>query len=328
MPVPAALLFGLGLAGSAIGAGVSAHNASQTNKLNYKLFKEQQEFNREMWHMQNAYNTPQAQRQRLEQAGINPAIALGNITTGTAQAVQSASPAPAVGHDAGNILANGIQNGANSLLSSNQLSVQKSLADAQVNKTNAETAGILIDNKTLDARKQQELKESMARELVNQQQASNIQALTDRYKQLTPEELKKVRAEVDSIRANIDLSNVQRALADFNLKHLAPAQVRELQARIAHSFASVQLMAEQGALLKEQAIYVAEQALESEARRAGIEIDNKHKPALQNATLKTMASKLQLDAKDYNLKTWQGEQQKVSALFAPAREFFSLFPLN
>lgn len=49
----------------------------------------QRQFARQMWEDTNAYNTPTAQKQRLEQAGMNPYVNMENA--GTAQSV---TPAP------------------------------------------------------------------------------------------------------------------------------------------------------------------------------------------------------------------------------------------
>ena len=52
------------------------------NQLQMDLWNQQKEYDYKMWQENNAYNTPTAQVQRLKDAGINPALALGNISTG------------------------------------------------------------------------------------------------------------------------------------------------------------------------------------------------------------------------------------------------------
>lgn len=52
------------------------------NKLQMDLWHEQQEYDYKMWQENNAYNAPSAQVERLKAAGINPALALSNISTG------------------------------------------------------------------------------------------------------------------------------------------------------------------------------------------------------------------------------------------------------
>ena len=65
----------------------------ETNKANLDLAKYQNEWNVAQWNRQNAYNTPAMQRQRYEEAGINPYFALGNIQSGNAEGLMSAEMA-------------------------------------------------------------------------------------------------------------------------------------------------------------------------------------------------------------------------------------------
>lgn len=55
-----------------------------TNAQNYKIWQEQKDYDYTKWKEQLAYNTPAAQRERLEAAGINPQLAMSNISTGEA----------------------------------------------------------------------------------------------------------------------------------------------------------------------------------------------------------------------------------------------------
>lgn len=54
----------------------------ETNATNLQLAREENAFNLDMWNKNNEYNTPLAQKQRLEEAGINPYLA-DSMTTGT-----------------------------------------------------------------------------------------------------------------------------------------------------------------------------------------------------------------------------------------------------
>lgn len=99
---------------SAVGSffGQSNQNAAQlqaqreTNEMNYKIWQEQQQHNVDMfdmqnqanirnwqmqhnaslqdWQLQNEYNTAAAQRQRLEEAGLNPSIMMNGGSAGVA----------------------------------------------------------------------------------------------------------------------------------------------------------------------------------------------------------------------------------------------------
>lgn len=69
--------------------------ARETNQMQYQMFQEQNAFNERMYNQMQQYNTPAAQMQRYQDAGINPYIAAGNVQSGNAQsALQSAQPLP------------------------------------------------------------------------------------------------------------------------------------------------------------------------------------------------------------------------------------------
>lgn len=78
---------GIGAAGSIIGAGASAAGQANLNKKNReyaekqaeiqrqwseKMYNEQNAWNYEMWQKENEYNSPEAQVQRMRDAGLNP----------------------------------------------------------------------------------------------------------------------------------------------------------------------------------------------------------------------------------------------------------------
>lgn len=122
------IISGIGsLAGGIFGAS-AAHSAAksqlqavrETNKANLDLAKYQNDWNVAQWNRQNAYNTPAAQRQRYEEAGINPYFALGNIQSGNAEGLMSANMAnqqPVVSDlqgQSGQILGSSIANAAQS----------------------------------------------------------------------------------------------------------------------------------------------------------------------------------------------------------------------
>ena len=59
-----------------IGSIFSSNNAlkaqRETNQMNYKIWQEQRQAAIDQWNRENEYNTPSAQRERLEDAGYNP----------------------------------------------------------------------------------------------------------------------------------------------------------------------------------------------------------------------------------------------------------------
>ena len=83
-------------------------NVRETNQMNYRInqmnnqFNErmamqQRDFQENMWNKENAYNTASAQRQRLEEAGLNPYLMMNGGSAGTAQSVGSGASASSAG---------------------------------------------------------------------------------------------------------------------------------------------------------------------------------------------------------------------------------------
>lgn len=96
----AAITAGAHLIGGLFGSSSSKYAAKaqlqavrETNKANLDLAKYQNEWNVAQWNRQNTYNTPAMQRQRYEEAGINPYFAMGNIQSGNAEGLMSANMA-------------------------------------------------------------------------------------------------------------------------------------------------------------------------------------------------------------------------------------------
>lgn len=93
----------IGPVASAVGNLVSTN---KTNKSNMAINRMNNEFNAveaqkardfqlDMWNSENEYNTASAQRQRLEEAGLNPYLMMSGGNAGTASSAGSTSPATA-----------------------------------------------------------------------------------------------------------------------------------------------------------------------------------------------------------------------------------------
>lgn len=98
----------LGVGSSAIQNSQNRQNVRETNQMNYKInqmnnqFNErmamqQRDFQENMWNKENAYNTASAQRQRLEEAGLNPYLMMNGGSAGVAQSVGSGASASSAG---------------------------------------------------------------------------------------------------------------------------------------------------------------------------------------------------------------------------------------
>lgn len=80
--------------------------ADKTNQTNKEIAQMNNEYNEaqlekqiqqewDMWNAENEYNSPAAQMQRYKDAGINPYMASGNVSSGNASSMSSPSPQPA-----------------------------------------------------------------------------------------------------------------------------------------------------------------------------------------------------------------------------------------
>lgn len=161
MPFPVAAAIGAAgsVLGSFIGGSTSAaaqrranetnlQIARETNAQNYRIFQEQQQFNENQFNRWLDYSTPAAQRQRYEDAGINPYMAVGQLQNGTpSSALTSANSAPMQGAQVqpvqglGDALQNSIERAAGVFSS-----MISSIADADLK--GSQKTGTDIDNQT------------------------------------------------------------------------------------------------------------------------------------------------------------------------------------
>lgn len=99
----------LGMGSSAMQNSQNRQNVRETNQMNYKINQMNNQFNEHMaiqqrnwqenmWNKENAYNTASAQRQRLEEAGLNPYLMMNGGSAGSAQSVGTGSAASSSGN--------------------------------------------------------------------------------------------------------------------------------------------------------------------------------------------------------------------------------------
>lgn len=138
--------YGAGAVGGIIGTAINNYNQRKMARESMQWQQQENEraFQRDiqMWNMQNQYNSPEAQRKRLEDAGMNPQLAFGNGiqgSVGNADSSPKYNPAQAITPDlqpynlgSGSDISNIIQQG---LL----LQQQRKFQDAQIVEINART---------------------------------------------------------------------------------------------------------------------------------------------------------------------------------------------
>lgn len=281
-PITAAILGGSALLGGLFGFGgqnkanrTNMRIAAEQNRLNYQMFKEANEFNLNMWNKQNEYNTPEQQVRRLEAAGINPALAMSNINTGMAEKVTSVQAAPAAGAHVENSLAHlgaGISAAGRDIVDAE---LTGSRIKSQNALDNAKAAGVLKENQWIDkeaqarlAKMAQENLESVSREQLNMAQKHRTEKLTEwdekEYAQRINESISREK-----------LNDADRFLKEFDLHHLKPWQVKQLQADVARTNAATKLLWEQGKLTRQQCIESQSRVLVNKMQAMKIGVDAK-----------------------------------------------------
>lgn len=120
---------GIGAASNAVGGVIGSITSAV-------LARKNREWNEKMWHMQNEYNTPKAQMQRLKEAGLNPNLAYGHLASSNAGQVGSAD-----------VYGNKEISQHLSRLNLAEAGASIGQAVAQMKKTASETKGQELDNK-------------------------------------------------------------------------------------------------------------------------------------------------------------------------------------
>lgn len=307
-----AIIAGVAAIASSIIGSRSANKANKRiadnqNDLNYKLFREQNAFTQQMADKQNAYNTPLAQRRRFEEAGLNPALMLGQFNAGQAEAVTSATPAPAVGAQMQNELS-GVADGVSAIS-------QAMVADAQRKKIKEETKALAIQNKYGELREVYGLGQTQSNIQLSEAQMSYFNSKTDREKQemlmkqeLHPLEMQALQADVAMKLKQVDILDLEKRLKEEDLK-LAPLRFKQQLGILAIQEATVRQLNSVSALNYAQMELAIEQAGKVAAERAGIEYDTEFKKMSEKLLLGKLASEYKLNReRESALKhqKWQG----------------------
>lgn len=279
----------LALVGASLAGGVAnmfgAKRANDTNRqiaemqnrLNYQMFQEQNKFNLDLWNKTNAYNTPTEQVKRLDEAGINPMMALGAINPGNTTSLTSASPAPAQGYQAQNELeglGNAVQNSVDTYLRQRLQKTQESNISSSTSKTLAETAGILEDNKYIGDRAKADIAKTQADIAKTNSERESIEV----KRQL---EVTQLSEQINSLRVSNEYQKLQSDIAKWTRDIYNPQQAQLLATQMADVNAAIQLKGAQLNLTKTQAWNVYEQTYKTLAEKQGIQVNNAYLKKIQ-----------------------------------------------
>ena len=273
---------GLGLLSSVTGNVTNAMAQQKANETNLQIARENNEFNermmekqmeyntqmyekslsdsRETWQQQfdatNAYNTPAAQRQRLQEAGYNPLLMTQNVgtvsgssATSTSGSVQGVSPAQAqpvqvqpARYDFSSV--------AGSLAAGMEMYMNYQKNQAEVTQLN-------IENKYKAQQIMRDLAESYSRQQNNEAKIKTLDALRDLESQQVQASITRTMQETQNMQATYKGLVIQNAMDSLRLKNLP----QQLSAEISQIYGSIALMKAQGTLSEAQAKREAAQAL-------------------------------------------------------------------
>jgi hypothetical protein len=337
MPFPVAAA--IGAAGSVLGSiiGGSSNAAAQrranatnlqiareTNAQNYRIFQEQQQFNENQFNRWLDYSTPAAQRQRYEDAGINPYMAVGQLQNGTpSSALTSANSAPMQGAQVqpvqglGDALQNSIERAAGVFSS-----MISSISDADLK--GSQKTGTDIDNQTRGRQNEANIQKTNAETgktgvetRRTEQENSFFDSTLEQRKELMNISVDTAKKQKELLDHQVMQVQLQNAMANIDLgiatKYKDVMFKQQLSNLIAQEFATYQNVAQgwkhvsienqnantnaynaktnrmnantNAAVGTAQVQSLVANAIESAARTSGIKIDNQTKGQLNRTIL-------------------------------------------
>lgn len=247
-----------GLVGGAIGLAQSALQ----HKYNRDLATYQNDMNIRNWNMQNEYNSPIKQRQRLEDAGLNPALMYGNGGGSTGNATQTPqyqqTPLDIIG---------AMQN---AMLTDAQIRQM----GANIEKTKAETKGIETSNQFIAEKERAIIDNTLSQTEVNR-------GLVKKYEK----EISKMDIEIDSIKTSMDVMleeiSLKKAQSDSIKEQTNLTKLQQLTESLQQGLIKAQTVkTEQDAITSSSQAYMYDAyATQAEANEGNINAETVYKEA-------------------------------------------------
>ena len=245
----AALGLGSSIISSAFGSLFGDNSAKKQFKYQQQLNREAFQHDVDMWNRQNAYNTPSAQMERLQAAGLNPNLVYGNggaTNTANNAPTYNAGSAPDVSsaRAAAASLAN---QGFNTALNFQLQQVQAANLQAdtdlkqtqgQLNQTNNEVALIdkYLKQSTVDDNIRYQL-EKWKQDLVL---GRNQIKIGDQQITLNQFQMKKLDAEIGYILANTNLTKERAEEVSIYNQYLPDVLKSQISANNANAYNAIQ----------------------------------------------------------------------------------------
>lgn len=271
------------------------------NQLQMDLWNQQKEYDYKMWQENNAYNTPASQVQRLKDAGINPALALGNISTGESASTAGGQSIPVT-------TASRNENPANEVQAKVQNLALLGKQFVDISKEREETRALQMSNNWQNVEKSAQVAGMLGDNKLKEQAIDaakmNNQFFKDTYsaRQMQIEEDANNAFKLGlNMSAQGHLIELQKDAQDYTNKRILPQQLENMKATygniVSDSFAKVLGAKSQAALAKSQ-----------------ISLNNEQVKAIAQNIKKSVAETYgQEFVNRFNDATWESQVRKVAA---------------
>lgn len=268
-----------------------AYNREEWQKsadFNESMMDKSNQFQVDMWERNNAYNDPSAQRERLEQAGLNPYMFLDGGSAGSAtfsggSSASAPSPMGVSTPTASPVSVSPVMSDTSGVRQTIQDTIENVLAYRDLeNRTQlsaAQAEQLQIENKYKAAELISDIYNKM--EDTRSKSLHNFyQDIINRYAEDTQmTDLANKRQSLANLGMQYQLMETQKALNDVTLQYLP----EQLKAGIAESYSRISLNYAQGQLTYKQLEHECEKIIETQARAFGIKIDNATKSKMQSS---------------------------------------------
>lgn len=275
---------------------------AENNQTQIDLWNQQKEYDYKMWQENNAYNAPSAQVERLKAAGINPALALSNISTGESRSTAGGQSTPTT-------TAATFENPANevNMKVQNLALIGKQLSD--ISKQYQETRALDMQNNWMNVEKSASvasiLKDNKLKDEAVENASLANRLFRDTYsaKVMEQEENANIAWRTGlNLTAQGSLIELQKDSAEYYNKHVQPQELNNLKAQygsiVANSFATVLDAKTRAALAKSQIKLndkqieaIAQNIKEVCAKTKGLEFVNR----LNDSTVESQIRKIVAD---------------------------------
>lgn len=232
---------GLGALGSVVNMAYDAYQQNKQREWNEYMQDKQNAWSLDMWNKTNEYNSPTAQVQRMRDAGLNPLYY--GLDGSSANGLESAQ---ALGYERASAkgMENPLQAGLNAGISVKSLQKDIELKNAQIDKLNADSSGVKLDNefkeKTMSARVEGEkLANEMSKEQIENVKKQREQIEADIKKKIAETESEQERKALIVAQTAVQKATEKQLVELLPLqKNLMEAQTEAQKAAAAASYAN------------------------------------------------------------------------------------------